>query len=89
MTINRHPSFKKAYKKRIASDSRLIAKTKVRVGYFVNNPFHPLLQDHPLKGSREGLRAFSVTGDIRIIYRRVNNDTVEFLDIGTHNQVYR
>lgn len=35
-----------------------------------------------------GKRAFWITGDIRVVYR-VRGDTVYFLDIGTHNQVYR
>ncbi len=34
------------------------------------------------------LRAFSVTGDIRIVYFEINDESVLFLDIGTHNQVY-
>lgn len=55
---------------------------------FMDNPRHPLLRDHALKGAKEGLRAFWVTGDVRIIYHRIGEDEVEFLDIGTHAQVY-
>lgn len=56
---------------------------------FINNPNHPLLHDHLLRGTKKGLRAFSVAGDIRVVYRRPNTDTIELLDIGSHNQVYR
>jgi len=47
-----------------------------------------LLKDHPLTGKKQGLRAFSITGDVRIVYHFVSDDFVEFLDIGSHNQVY-
>ena len=88
MTIERHPDFKKAYKKRIAADAKLVKKTRNRIQIFMDNPSHPLLRGHALKGAKDGLCAFSVTGDIRIIYRRMNDSEAEFLDIGTHNQVY-
>ncbi|MDO8571795.1 MAG: type II toxin-antitoxin system mRNA interferase toxin, RelE/StbE family [bacterium] len=88
MTIHRHPNFKKAYKNRVANDQKLIVKIKKRIEYFVNNPSHPLLRDHALTGTKKGLRAFSVTGDIRIVYRWIESHTIELLTIGTHNQVY-
>lgn len=89
MTIHRHPSFKKAFKKRIFLDRKLVAKTKSRIEMFMNNHHHPLLRDHALTGSFRGLRSFSVTGDVRVVYRLVDEDSAELLDIGTHNQVYR
>jgi len=46
-----------------------------------------LLQDHLLMGKLEGYRAFSVTGDIRVVYY-IHDQTAYFVDIGTHNQVY-
>lgn len=91
MTVNLLFSnkFRKHYKKRIIHDVTLDRRSQKRIDLFINNPSHPLLRDHSLKGSEEGSRAFWVTGDVRIIYQWVDNDTVEFLDIGTHNQVYR
>jgi len=35
----------------------------------------------------KGLRAFSVGGDLRVVYRETE-EYYEFLDIGSHNQVY-
>lgn len=35
-----------------------------------------------------GKRSFNITGDIRVVYREIDKNTVEFLDIGTHPQVY-
>ncbi len=88
MIIELHPAFEKSYRKRIASFPKLVVKTKERITLFAQNPFHPLLHDHALAGRQLRLRAFSVMGDLRIIYLPLSNDRVLFLDIGTHNQVY-
>jgi len=45
------------------------------------------LHDHALTGKLDGKRAFSVTGEVRVIYVELKNAIV-LLDIGTHNQVY-
>ena len=46
------------------------------------------LYDHALGGKLDGKRAFSVTGEIRVIYVELEG-TIVLLDIGTHNQVYQ
>ncbi len=83
-----YPGFKRAYKKRIAFSSKLRQRVKERIALFQSNPQSPLLNDHPLKGDKAGHRAFSITGDIRIVYF-MDHDTAYFVDIGSHNQVYR
>ena len=88
MIIELHSSFKKSYRKRIAPYSHLVAKTEERIVLFTQNPAHPLLQEHALRGKKLHLRAFSIAGDIRIVYLPIEKDCVLFLDIGTHNQVY-
>jgi mRNA-degrading endonuclease YafQ of YafQ-DinJ toxin-antitoxin module len=44
------------------------------------------LDDHSLTGTMKGPRAFSIVGDVRLVYRETNEYYV-FLDIGSHNQV--
>lgn len=88
MTIALARSFLKAYTKRIRDNGKLDRQYTRRVDLYKINPANPVLNDHPLKGTKLGLRAFSVTGDVRIIYRRNSEDEVEFLDIGTHAQIY-
>lgn len=88
MTIALSRSFLKAYTKRIGNNGKLDRQYARRVDLYKTNPANPVLNDHHLKGTKLGLRAFSVTGDIRIIYRRNSEDEVEFLDIGIHAQVY-
>lgn len=88
MTTEVHPDFRRHYKKRVAPHPRLISKTKQRIAMFQKDPRNPTLKDHALTGKKCHLRAFSVTGDIRIVYKPTSKNTVLFLDIGTHNQVY-
>ncbi len=86
--IELHPAFKRAYKKRIAHDPKLSIQYRERLKLFIENPKHPLLRDHALKGEKEGKRSFSITGDIRIIYEMLDQRTILLVDIGSHNQVY-
>jgi len=45
------------------------------------------LRDHKLIGKKKNFRAFSVTGDIRVVYIIVDSN-IWLFDIGSHNQVY-
>lgn len=80
-------AFIKAHRKRIISQKRLYKKFKERTRMFEQNPADPILNDHALKGKLDQKRAFSVTGDVRVIYY-IHDGTAFFVDIGTHNQVY-
>lgn len=88
MKVEIHPSFKKAYKKRIVPYPELTAETARRIGLFRLDATNPILKDHSLIGKKRELKSFSVTGDIRIVYFPVSYGHVIFLDIGSHNQVY-
>lgn len=87
MKAHFHTSFQKVFVKRIQPQKKLSRKFDERFKLFMMNPHNPLLSDHPLKGNKEGLRAFSITGNIRALYY-IQGDTAYFVDIGTHNQVY-
>jgi len=88
MKIYLDPTYIKHYQKRIAFKTNLRTKTTERIKLFQHDSNHPLLKDHLLIGSHFGHRAFWITGNIRIVYERVGNNEVLFLDIGTHPQVY-
>ena len=81
-------AFRKHYPKRIKPFPALHAKFEERLSMLLTNSRNPLLHDHELKGNKVGCRSCSITGDIRLLYR-VINDVIELLDIGTHNQVYK
>ena len=87
MKVEAKKKFIRIFEKRFRSDRALQKKFKERTVMFEANSSNPFLHDHPLTGDKVGFRAFSITGDIRVIYI-VENGIAYFLDIGTHNQIY-
>lgn len=87
MNIRVHSHFKRSYRKRIAFQKHLSIQVKNRIDQFHLNPKSPLLSDHALTGNLKGFRAFSIGGDMRIVYF-IEDDVVWLYDIGSHNQVY-
>jgi len=81
-------TFVKHFKKRIENKENLEKRLVERVNLFLLDKMNPILKDHALTGKKQGLRAFSIAGDLRIIYIEAK-DSFEFLDIGSHNQVYK
>jgi len=81
-------NFNKSFFRRIKSDAKLVKRTQERITLFLINPENETIKNHRLVGNKVGLYSFSINGDFRIVYRRVNSEVVEFIDIGTHNQVY-
>jgi addiction module RelE/StbE family toxin len=88
MKIRYHKEFLKNYKKRITPDPSLSAQFKKQLDKFVKNPLDPTLRDHKLVGKKKSFRAFSIGGDIRVVYTRDNKGEIRLYDIGSHNQVY-
>lgn len=88
MKIRLHRLFEKSYKTRISPTQKLVLQTEKRIVLFKANRQNSILKDHGLTGAKRGLRAFSIAGDIRIVYFPVSEDEVVFIDIGSHNQVY-
>lgn len=58
------------------------------VKWFIKNPSDTRLDDHALNKKMKGKRAFSITNDIRIIYRWIGKNKAQFLNIGRHIEVY-
>jgi len=87
MIIRWHKDFQKHYKKRILPFKNKDLKFKERVRIFITDPNSPIIKDHRLKGDMRKYRAFWIGGDLRISYRKAGSD-IEFMDVGTHNQVY-
>ena len=81
-------SFEKAYAKRIARNEKLKKAYASRYRLFIQGERGYPLHDHALTGSLAGKRAFSIAGDLRVVYIELP-DVIIFVDIGTHNQVYK
>ena len=75
MEIKRHKRFIKKFNK---LPPHLQKKTRKVVEVFVNDSFHPSLKNHALSGRLEGMRAISVSGDIRIVFDEFDN----YIDCG-------
>lgn len=56
---------------------------------FQNEPQHPNLYNHALTGQWKGYRSISFGGDWRAHYEVINKDTVLFVAVGTHSQLYK
>ena len=87
MKIEFTHSFIKRFKKRFPNNPKFQDKFDERIKLFSVNPDHSSLKDHALKGKKLGLRSFSISGDIRVIYY-IKKQTAYCVDIGSHNQVY-
>jgi addiction module RelE/StbE family toxin len=79
--------FQKRLRQRYSHQPKVIERFKKHLTLFSEGVRGEPLNDHPLTGKLRGLRAFSVGGDVRVVYQETN-DRYLFLDIGSHNQVY-
>ena len=80
--------FKKSFSLRIKSGSTLEARFLERLNMYCIGVSGPPVNAHKLTG-KLGLHSFSVTGDIRVIFKPdFKLGVIELVDIGSHNQVY-
>jgi len=84
--IRRTNRFKRLYKERIAHDERLKRDFLESVHAFLED--RTLVYDHALENVMQGERAFSIDRAYRVVYIEKEEEYV-FMDIGTHEQVYR
>lgn len=85
--IKRDRTFEKHFRQRISPHTKLVYQFKERLALFMAGELGYPLHDHALTGKLAGKRAFSVAGDMRVVYIELE-DSIVFLDIGSHNQVY-
>ena len=88
MKIFYSKQFKKHYKKRISPKPSLQKQFHSRFKLFMRDSASPLLEDHKLTGKLKSFRAFSITGNYRVVYRLEAEDIMVLIDVGTHPQVY-
>ena len=82
--IERSSRFKRSFKKLSESSQK---KLRGKIKLFVQDPFDPRLRTHKLKPREKQYYAFSIEYDLRVVFR-FEKDSVIFLDIGTHDEVY-
>jgi addiction module RelE/StbE family toxin len=86
MKIILHRNFEKRYKK---LNPKIQTKFKGRKNLFVTEQFHPLLNNHKLTGKYEGCSSFNITGDWRVVFEMIDEETAYFITIDTHSNLYK
>jgi len=82
--------YSKRFLKRLQKcPSGIIGAFQERLKIFIEDKYHPLLNNHALTGQWRGYRSINITGDWRAVYQdREGGAAVYFTAIGTHSQLY-
>jgi addiction module RelE/StbE family toxin len=59
-----------------------------RLKLFLSDEFSPILNNHHLHGEYNSCRSINITGDVRVIYKKMPGEICYLLEIGTHSQLY-
>lgn len=84
MTLRFHREFDKQFRKLRARER---ARVRERLALFLHEPYHPMLQNHALRGRCVDYRSISIGGDLRAIFKMSDEECV-FVTLGTHSQLY-
>lgn len=79
------PQFRKQYK-RLSQKTQ--AQVDARLVLFVEESYHPQLQNHKLHGEYAGYRSINVSGDLRVVYRMLGDEATLLFALGTHSELY-
>ena len=89
MRVQYDPSFYRKYKR---LDVRIQNKFDQKIEVFLKKPNEPSLNNHLLEREYAGHRSIDITNDYRAIYYEEvigNEVVVNFVIIGTHDELYR
>jgi len=79
--------FVKSYKKLTGHNNKKAVDLTLKL--FSQDPKHPKLRNHGLKGDKEGVRSIDVKFDLRILFYEKNNYVkVIMLKVGNHSELY-
>ena len=63
-------------------------KMSERIALFEVDEFNPLLNNHKLHHPFEGCWSINITGDWRLVYKKLGPDTYQLRAVGTHHQLF-
>ena len=81
--------FHKNFKKQTKKFKTLKTKIEQRLFLFMQDPFNPILNNHPLIGKYKGYRSINITADYRAVYESINDDLALFVTLDKHSNLYR
>ena len=87
MQVRFSPDFDRQFIRRLTARQQSKALDMLEV--FQDEPFHKDLRNHSLRGEWFGHRSITISGDLRMHFQILNNETAYFVVIGTHDQLYR
>ncbi len=82
------PAFARTYKKQIKNQTAVQKLFTEKVTLFLQDPYHPQLRTHKLKGILKDFYSFSIDYDLRVIFYFASENEVIFENIGSHDEVY-
>lgn len=85
MNVRFQKSFTEQFVKLTKHQKRLVKDT---LELFGEDPGNTSLQNHPLGGQWSSYRSVTADVDLRLHYR-LDEDTVLFVAVGSHKQLYR
>jgi len=85
MKVFLHKNFVKSLKKLRKKEQD---KTRQQIKLFIISPFNPILNNHPLKGKYTNFRSIDITGDLRALYKFIDDERCVFVVIDTHSNLY-
>jgi addiction module RelE/StbE family toxin len=84
-TVNYSSFFKRRYQQ-LTEKQKTDFKKAIQL--FIQDPFHPRLKTHKLKGKWEGFWSFSINYSDRALFKFSDKETVDLISIGDHS-IYR
>ena len=86
-------AFVRVFKRAVRRQPELPARVERTLQQLAEDPFHPTLHSHKLKGKLGGAWACTVDYDNRILFEFVQNpesgeEEILLLTMGTHDEVY-
>lgn len=86
-------TFVRAFRRAVRRQPELAARVECTLKQLAEDPFHPTLHSHKLKGQLVGAWACTVDYDNRILFEFVQNpnsgeEEILLLTMGTHDEVY-
>ncbi len=85
MKIRFHKNFEKQYKRLNKKEQE---RARKRLELFLEDPFNSQLNNHPLRGKYTDYRSVNITGDLRAIYKFINENECLFITIDSHSNLY-
>lgn len=82
MKVNLSPRFKRSYKK---LPRHIQTDFDKKIETFITSPNDPSLQTHKLKGELRECLAFRLKDGFRVLFEFLDPETVDLLDVGSHD----